>query len=203
MPMISDEFSRDIRSPLKGQAIYRDDELTGFGLRVTATQKAFIAECKVNGTNKRVTLGRYGAISADDARTQAKKLISQLAAKRLPSKRSVQAPTLRELLALYLDRKKLRPATVATYSSAINYCLQDWLDKPITAITTEMALERHKDLVRPNRMGTTGQLQANAAMHVLSRLLNFAADNLTGGDGMPIIETNPVKKLNQNRSHCE
>ncbi len=55
MTAITDNFTRDIRKPTTGQVIYRDDELTGFGLRVTASQKAFIAECKVNGTARRVT----------------------------------------------------------------------------------------------------------------------------------------------------
>ena len=144
MPTISEEFSRDIRSPIKGQAIYRDDVLTGFGLRVTATQKSFIAECKVNGINRRVTIGCYGAISADDARSQAEKLIGQMTSKRLPSRHLVHCPTLKELLAMYLDRKPLRPATVITYSRVINGCLQDWLDKPITAITEEMVQTRHR-----------------------------------------------------------
>src|ERR1700679_852620 len=122
MPTITEDFTRDIREPLKGQKIYRDDLLTGFGLRVTSSCKAFIAECKVNGTNHRVTVGRHGSISANEARIQAEKLIRQMSASRLPSKRSAQAPTLKELLALYLDRKQLRPATILPYQRVINGC---------------------------------------------------------------------------------
>jgi integrase len=199
MPEITDHFTGDIKSPLKGQIIYRDDALTGFGLRVTPSFKSYIAECKVNGTARRVTLGRHGSISADEARTQAAKLIHKMSAKRLPSKRSTQAPTLKELLALYLERKTLRPATVLTYRRVINGCLQDWLDKPITMIDEEMVQTRHRELSKPNHMGTLGHDQANTAMHVLSRLLNYAADNLQSPDGQPVISLNPVQKLNQNR----
>jgi integrase len=199
MSQITDEFTSDIRSPVKGQVIYRDDTLTGFGLRVTPSFKSYIAECKVNGTARRVTLGRHGSISANEARTQAAKLIHKMSAKRLPSKRSTHAPTLKELLALYLDRKTLRPATVLTYKRVINGCLQDWLDKPITTITEEMVQTRHRDLSKPNHMGTMGHDQANTAMHVLSRLLNYAADNLQSPDGQPVISLNPVQKLNQNK----
>jgi integrase len=199
MPEITDHFTGDIKSPLKGQVIYRDDALTGFGLRVTPSFKSYIAECKVNGTARRVTLGRQGTISADEARTQAAKLIHKMSAKRLPSKRSTQAPTLKELLALYLARKQLRPATILTYKRVINGCLQDWLDKPITAITEEMVQTRHKELSKLNHMGTMGHDQANTAMHVLSRLLNYAADNLQSPDGQPVISLNPVQKLNQNK----
>ncbi len=199
MVEITENFTSDIREPRKGQKIYRDDELTGFGLRVTASCKAYIAECKVNGTNHRVTVGRHGSISANEARIQAEKLIRQMSASRLPSKRSIQAPTLKELLALYLERKTLRPATVLTYQRVINGCLKDWLDKPITMITEEMVQTRHKELSKPNHMGTLGHDQANSAMHVLSRLLNFAAANLESANGQPILTTNPVRKLNQNK----
>jgi integrase len=153
----------------------------------------------VNGTARRVTLGRQGSINADEARTQAAKLIHKMTSKRLPSKRSTQAPTLKELLALYLDRKLLRPATILTYKRVINGCLQDWLDKPITMIDAEMVQTRHKELSKLNHMGTMGHDQANTAMHVLSRLLNYAADNLRSPDGQPVIFLNPVQKLNQNK----
>jgi len=66
-------------------------------------------------------------------------------------------------------------------------------------IDTEMVQTRHRELSKLNHMGTMGHDQANAAMHVLSRLLNYAADTLTGVDGQPIITTNPVRKLNQNK----
>jgi len=196
MPEITAHFTGDIKSPLKGQIIYRDDALTGFGLRVTPSFKSYIAECKVNGTARRVTLGRHGSISADEARTQAAKIIHKMSASRLPSKRSTQAPTLKELLALYLDRKTLRPATSLTYKRVIDGCLQDWLEKPITMITEEMVQTRHKELSKPNHMGTMGHDQANTAMHVLSRLLNYAADNLQSPDGQPVVSLNPVQKLN-------
>jgi hypothetical protein len=76
--------------PLKGQKIYRDAALTGFGLRVTASCKAYIAECKVNGTNHRITLGRCGSISADEARQQAEKVIKRMV---LNGSSSAQLPT--------------------------------------------------------------------------------------------------------------
>jgi integrase len=199
MPQLTDDFTCDIRSPLKGQVIYRDDDLIGFGLRVTASAKAYIAECRVNGTTRRVTLGRHGHIKADEARVQAQKLIHQMSAHRLPSKRLTQAPSLRELLALYLDKKQLRPATILTYRRVIEGPLQEWLDKPITTITGEMIQDRHKELSKPNHIGTLGHNQANQCMHTLSQLLNFAADNIQAPDGLPLIAVNPVLKLNQNK----
>jgi hypothetical protein len=38
MAQITDSFTGDTRGPLKGQVIYRDDALTGFGLRVSLSK---------------------------------------------------------------------------------------------------------------------------------------------------------------------
>jgi hypothetical protein len=53
MPKISQKFiDRKIRRPDVGQVIYRDDELIGFGLRVTRGSMSYIVEGRVNGINK-------------------------------------------------------------------------------------------------------------------------------------------------------
>ena len=58
-----------------------DSELAGFGLRVEPTgAKTFIAKYRANGggrtaTQRVVTIGRFGALTADQARKQAKKIL--------------------------------------------------------------------------------------------------------------------------------
>ncbi|MBX3074685.1 hypothetical protein KF913_12220 [Candidatus Obscuribacterales bacterium] len=44
MPKISDKLMSDITKPDRGQKIYRDSELKGFGLRVTPGSMASIVE---------------------------------------------------------------------------------------------------------------------------------------------------------------
>ena len=61
-----------------------------------------------------------------------------------------------------------------------------------------MIEQRHLALRKPTKQGTTGEAQANAAMHMLSALLNFAAANYEV-DGKPIILVNPIKRLSHNR----
>ena len=87
MPEKTADFTGDTVAPLKGQVINRDDALVGFGLRVTASCKAYIAECRVNGTTHRITLGRCGSIGADEAREQAENLIKQMSASGLAASR--------------------------------------------------------------------------------------------------------------------
>ena len=55
--------------PERGYIIGWDRSLKGFGCRVTAAGvRSFILNYRINGAEKRLTLGRYGALSADQAR---------------------------------------------------------------------------------------------------------------------------------------
>lgn len=58
----------------KDQIFYRDGELKGFALRVTSSGvKSFIMETTIGNKVRRMTLGRYGKLTAEEARTEAKK----------------------------------------------------------------------------------------------------------------------------------
>lgn len=57
----------------------------GLGVKITpAGSKVFILQKSVNGRLKRITLGRFGDISLDDARREARKLNGLIAARRDP-----------------------------------------------------------------------------------------------------------------------
>ncbi|MEH6488863.1 site-specific integrase [Hyphomonas oceanitis] len=57
---VTDSFVRSLKPPAKGNKIYYDSELTGFGIRVTATgQKAFILNYRLNGKEYRPNIGKY------------------------------------------------------------------------------------------------------------------------------------------------
>ena len=66
--------------PGKDQTFFRDETLKGFALRITCSGvKSFIVETRINGKVKRVTLGKYGNITAEEARKQAKSLLGSVA----------------------------------------------------------------------------------------------------------------------------
>jgi hypothetical protein len=76
MPKITAKFIESgITFPTAGQLIIRDDELKGFGLRVTKGRVAYIAECRINGRFKRFTIGQYREMTADEARKKARQII--------------------------------------------------------------------------------------------------------------------------------
>ena len=99
---------KKIPAPESGYQIIWDSELKGFGIRVTAgNARAFIAEARVNGRKRRVTLGRVGVITAEEARKKAKRKLADMGDGIDPAaeKRREKAlgVTLSEVAAAYLE----------------------------------------------------------------------------------------------------
>ena len=55
-------------------AFYWDDELKGFGLKVTRTGKTYIVQARVNCKTVRKKIAEVGKLTPDEARKEAKKL---------------------------------------------------------------------------------------------------------------------------------
>ncbi len=76
MPRITDKLVRDLAVPAKGgQTVSRDDLVTGFGVRRTATgSTAFFLNYVIDSRERRITIGSYPAWGVTAAREQAKEL---------------------------------------------------------------------------------------------------------------------------------
>ena len=69
----------DALSVEAGDALFWDRGLAGFGVRVHATGgKVYVAQSRGPGGPKRVTLGRHGEMSADEARRRAALVIDRI-----------------------------------------------------------------------------------------------------------------------------
>jgi integrase len=184
----------------KDQIFYRDAELKGFALRVTSGGvKSFVVETLIGNKVRRMTLGRYGKLTAEQARVEAKKLLGKVAtgidpiAERKEGKAKVV--TLKEVFGAYLNaRKSLKPTTLLDYQRTMTTALSDWQNKPILDITKDMVAKRHR------KLGERSEARANLAMRFLRALFNFAAGEYEDAKGKSLILENPVKRLSHTRA---
>ncbi len=185
----------------KDQIFYRDDQLKGFALRVTSNGvKSFVIEKSIGNKIRRITLGKYGALTVEQARREAQKLLGQIAAgidplteKRMKKMRAI---TLNQVMQDYLQtRKSLKPKTLYDYKRVLQVAFANWKDKPLTAITKDKITKHHEKLGQEH-----GAAYANLAMRVLRALFNFAAGQYEDSQGRSLITDNPVKRLSQTRA---
>ena len=205
MPRLTMSFvEKQIPQPDKGKILYyRDDLVTGFGLRVRHDSMAYFAECRVNGINRRVTIGKHGKWTPEAARKEAKKLLGQMTAGIDPRKeketRKGESLTLAEAYEEYLASKDFRLNSRLSFNRVMAQSLGDWQRKPITSITRQMVEERFRELSQGSKTGTSGKANANLSMQVLRAVLNYASLKYEV-DGEPLIAVNPVSRLTQMRS---
>jgi integrase len=185
----------------KDQAFHRDDQLKGFALRVTASGvKSFIVEKLINGKVKRITLGRYGELTVEQARKEAQKLLGMIATGIDPLAKKQEAKAqnvkLKEVFQAYIKaRKDLKPKTLYDYGKLIETAFCDWQGRPLLSITKDKVIKRHTKLGEER-----GFAYANLAMRMLRAIFNFAAGQYEDSQGQSIISENPVKRLSQTRA---
>lgn len=193
-----------IPQPKSGQVstqdFYRDTAIPGFALRVTSGgAKSFIVEKRVNGRVKRITLGRYGNLTVEQARTEAMKILGKVATGGDPiaekRERYARSVSLNEVYRDYLaTRKALKDSTIHDYNRIMSGAFEDWLKKPIAEITKDMVERKHREL------GKRSEARANNSMRVLRALINHAMSKYEDAKGNPIILVNPVERLSQTRA---
>jgi integrase len=199
---ISKKNVDDAEVPLgKDQVFYRDIELKGFALRVTSNgSKSFVVEKNIGNKVRRITLGKYGALTAEQARKEAQKIIGHIAAgndpiaEKLAAKMS--AVTLNEVFEDYKKaRKSLKPNTLYNYGRVLIIAFESWGKKPLVSITKDKVAKHHEKLGKEH-----GEAYANLAMRLLRALFNFASGQYEDAQGKTLITENPVKRLSQTRA---
>lgn len=180
-----------------GQAIYWDEELRGFGVRITPSgARSYIVQGRANGKTRRVTLGTHGVLTCDEARRKAKAALLALDDGIDPvieKKRAVVAAlTLREVATDYCANRqtkkggKLTPMTIRDIERHIKANFGDWADKPIVNVNSDMCRDRFAEISKRS------EAQANQAFRILRALINFSID-----EENPRI--NPVQTLSKKR----
>ena len=152
-----------------GQRFVRDSELPGFALRVTKASKSFIFEKRIHGRMRRVTLGRLGILTADEARERAISMAAEISKGAVPE-RLRKRRTFGELSDLYLERHVPGKRSARNDRAVLRNHLSGWRPRALSEITPHDLERLHADL------GRTAPYQANRAVALLRKMFNLALD---------------------------
>lgn len=79
MPKLTKTYCETVAPPASGFAIFWDDRVGGYGIRVTASGvRAFVAQGRVRGKVVCVTVGRLGLYTEDQARRKAQSILQDM-----------------------------------------------------------------------------------------------------------------------------
>ena len=205
---ITQTFATRVKAPVKGNRIYYDSGLAGFGLRVTEKgAKSFILNYVIHGRERRYTIGSLGEYTAETARGKAVELRQRIRDGVDPfdvleqrKQESIEAHarvrTLKQLsdayLAQYAEPNK-RAGTVYDDRSLLNGVILPCLgDLPIGGIKRGDIAELHASLkATPYR--------ANRAMALLHHMFAWA---MADDSGEWAVDKNPedgVKKYHEEK----
>lgn len=174
-----------------GQTLYCDVDLAGFYLVVGKRAKTYIVQKDIQGRSIRVTIGRHGHFTPDEARKIAKDHLYLMAQginpSKLEEKQREGIVTLKQVLEAYkLTRKNLSEVTIKEYEYVLKKYLPDWMGKLMSDITKDMVIARHAALGKNH-----GPATANGVMRVLRAMFNYAHATYD------ICEINPVSYLSK------
>jgi integrase len=179
--------------PKKGQRFLWDSELKGFGVRLTPTGRAYVAQSRVKGVDRRVSLGKHGVITLQEARRKAKTALSDMVKGLDPvvekKREEAYSLTLKQLSEKYLDdRRDLKTSSREDIEKHIKTSFSSWSEKPVMEITRDKVAVRFRELTE------RGPAQSNQAFRILRALLNYARAAYRPGN-KPMIVENPVQML--------
>ena len=153
------------------EAVFWDRELSGFGVRVYPSgSKVYLVQTRSGGKSRRVTIGRHGLLTAEQARRKAVGVIAAIKAGEEPvltTSPQANGPTLAEVGERHLREHvavRCKPTTAEAYRHALNrFLLPAFGSLPLGAIGRDQVASLHYTLHKTPTM-------ANQVVDTLSRL---------------------------------
>jgi integrase len=172
---ITDRVARALIVPHQGNRITYDEEVRGFGLRVTAGgAKSFVLNYRVSGHERRITIGSYPDWSVAAARERARSLKRRVDLGDDPMRERHDeraAPTIADLCYRFEQDylPKRRPATQRDYQGILDTYVRPKLGR------IKVADLAHSDIDALHReVSRRAPYRANRTVAVLSRMMNLA-----------------------------
>ena len=157
--------------------MFWDRELSGFGVRVYPSgARVYLVQTRAGGKSRRVTIGRHGLVSAEQARRKAAVVIANIKAGEAPGRNgsvspSATGPTLADVAERYMREHvamRCKPATARGYRYALDKVLLPAFGSvPLGGIGRDQVAALH---YRLHKTPAT----ANRMVEMLSRLFYMA-----------------------------
>ena len=173
--------------------VFWDRDLTGFGVRVYPTGgKVYVVQARGPDELKRVTVGRHGVISAEQARRRAALIVARIKAGEEPvplplAVKAAGGPTVADLAARYLEEHvdvRVKPKTAVKARIALRREIL-----PALGQVPLLAVERAQVVELQRKMSATPSA-ANTAVKTLSHMFRLAE-----GWGMVPEGCNPCRSV--------
>lgn len=175
-----------------------DDQLRGFGLKVTPSgSKTFVVQYRLNGRigrTRRVKIGTLGALTADQARAQAKKLLGSIATGGDPAEERTRLRaqmSLGVVVDLFLEQHvdaKLKATSAAEYHRLLR------LHVPPALRSRALVDVQRSDIAKLHLSLRDKPYQANRLLAVLSKVFSWADLH-----GLRSEVTNPCRHIDRFR----
>jgi len=172
-----------------------DTEMPGFGLKITpAGRRVYVAQYRSNGQSRRMTVGRHGVLTIDEARERAKGKLAEATLGGNPAAERQQArhgPTVSDLAERYLAEhatEKKKASSAREDSRLIETIVKPALGgRKAHEITRPDITKLHHDLRQT-------PYQANRVLALLRKMFNLAEKWGLRPDG-----TNPCRHVEKYR----
>ena len=178
MAQLTDRILKTLAAPGTGNRIYYDDQITGFGLRITAAgAKSFILNYRIGGRERRFTLGAYGPdqwtlVRARKRAGELRRMIDNGVDPLGDRQEARTAPTMDDLCKRFEDDHftKLRPTTSREYRGIIErYILPEMKHLKVADVSYGDVDRLHRRITK-----TGAPYRANRAVAILSKMFALA-----------------------------
>lgn len=174
MPKLTKKIVEALK-PKEKDYVVRDSALTNFGVRVLPSGvKTYMIQYRQNGRQRKYNIGKHGAVTLDQARTIAQKLLARVADGADPAEERavyLKAPDVRTLGERFMTKyvsQRCKPRTAGEYQRALDlFIYPAFGSRKIVDITrADIAELHHKHRHIP--------YQANRTLGVVSKMFNLA-----------------------------
>jgi integrase len=179
-----------------GQLYYWDTDLPGFGLCVGLTAKSYVVQRTVGrrGTNRKtlkLTIGKHGVFTAEEARKEARDLLNRMARGEDPRKSkhlaAAEVLTLQQAWDQFCKASRITERSKSDYKRSIERDFAAWLNRALAGISGGEVVEEYA------RQGERlGKSLAARNMRIFRAIYNFA---MALHEQLPPNPTDRLKKL--------